>query len=207
MVALEIINNLANFIIQIISNSGYLGIFALMVAESALIPIPSEIIMPFSGYLVFTGKFNLIGVIIAGGAGNLVGSLIAYFIGIKLGRAFILRYGKYFLLKKSHLDWAESFFERHGNKTTFVTRLLPGIRTYISLPAGIAKMNLKKFSLYTFVGSIIWSAMLTYVGVALGEEWTKIRQYSEYIDVAVIIGIIIVIIIIVKKKIGRKDNS
>lgn len=207
MVALEIINNLANFIIQIISNSGYLGIFALMVAESALIPIPSEIIMPFSGYLVFTGKFNLIGVIIAGGVGNLAGSLIAYFIGIKLGRAVILKYGKYFLLKKSHLDWAESFFEKHGNKTTFVTRLLPGIRTYISLPAGIAKMDLKKFSLYTFVGSIIWSAMLTYVGVALGEEWTKIRQYSEYIDVAVIIGIIIVIIIIVKKRIGRKDNS
>jgi len=207
MVALEIINNLANFVIQIISNSGYLGIFALMIAESALIPIPSEIIMPFSGYLVFTGKFNLIGVIIAGGVGNLVGSLIAYFIGIKLGRAFILKYGKYFLLKKSHLDWAESFFEKHGNKTTFVTRLLPGIRTYISLPAGVAKMDLKKFSLYTFVGSIIWSAMLTYVGVALGEEWTKIRQYSEYIDVAVIIGIIIVIIIIVKKKIGKKDNS
>jgi membrane protein DedA with SNARE-associated domain len=207
MVALEIINNLANFIIFIISNSGYLGIFALMIAESALIPIPSEIIMPFSGYLVFTGKFNLIGVIIAGGVGNLAGSLIAYFIGIKLGRAVILKYGKYFLLKKSHLDWAESFFEKHGNKTTFVTRLLPGIRTYISLPAGIAKMDLKKFSLYTFVGSIIWSAMLTYVGVALGEEWTKIRQYSEYIDVAVIIGIIIVIIIIVKKRIGRKDNS
>ena len=207
MVALEIISTLANFVIQMISNTGYLGIFVLMILESALIPIPSEIIMPFSGYLVSTGKFNLIGVIIAGGVGNLVGSLIAYFIGIKLGRAFILRYGKYFLLKKSHLDWAESFFERHGNKTTFVTRLLPGIRTYISLPAGIAKMNLKKFSLYTFVGSIIWSAMLTYVGVALGEEWTKIRQYSEYIDVAVIIGIIIVIIIIVKKKIGRKDNS
>ena len=207
MVALEIVNNLANFIIQIISNSGYFGIFALMVAESALIPIPSEIIMPFSGYLVFTGKFNVIGVIIAGGVGNLVGSLIAYFIGIKLGREIILKYGKYLLLKKSHLDWAESFFEKHGNKTIFATRLLPGIRTYISLPAGIAKMDLKKFSLYTIVGCTIWSAMLTYVGVALGEEWTKIRQYSEYIDVAVIIGIIIVIIIIVKKKIGKKDNS
>jgi membrane protein DedA with SNARE-associated domain len=207
MVALEIVNNLANFIIQIISNSGYLGIFLLMIAESALIPIPSEIIMPFSGYLVFTGKFNIIGVIIAGGAGNLVGSLIAYFIGIKLGRGIILKYGKYLLLKKSHLDWAESFFEKHGNKTTFVTRLLPGIRTYISLPAGIAKMDLKKFSLYTFVGSIIWSAMLTYVGVALGEEWTKIRQYSDYIDAAVIVGIIIVIIIIIKKKVGKKDNN
>lgn len=207
MVALDIISALANFVIQIISNTGYLGIFGLMILESALIPIPSEIIMPFSGYLVSTGKFNFIGVIIAGGSGNLVGSLIAYFIGIKLGRAFILKYGKYLLLKKSHLDWAESFFEKHGNKTTFVTRLLPGIRTYISLPAGIAKMDLKKFSAYTFVGSIIWSALLTYVGIALGEEWTKIKHYSDYIDAAVIIGVIIVIIIIVKKRIGKKDNN
>jgi len=207
MVALDIIGNLANFVINIISNSGYLGIFALMTIESALIPIPSEIIMPFSGYLVFTGKFNPILVIIAGGAGNLAGSLIAYFIGIKLGREVILRYGKYILLKKSHLDWAESFFEKYGNKTTFVTRLLPGIRTYISLPAGIAKMNLKKFSAYTFAGSIIWSAMLTYAGMALGEEWNKIRDYSHYIDAIVGIALIIIIIIIIKKRVGKTETS
>ena len=207
MVALDIIGNLANFVINIISNSGYLGIFALMTIESALIPIPSEIIMPFSGYLVFTGKFNPILVIIAGGAGNLAGSLIAYFIGIKLGREVILRYGKYILLNKSHLDWAESFFEKHGNKTTFVTRLLPGIRTYISLPAGIAKMNLKKFSAYTFAGSIIWSAMLTYAGMALGEEWNKIRDYSHYIDAIVGIALIIIIIIIIKKRVGKTETS
>ena len=206
MVALDIIGNLANFVINIISNSGYLGIFALMTIESALIPIPSEIIMPFSGYLVFTGKFNPIWVIIAGGAGNLAGSLIAYFIGIKLGREVILRYGKYILLKKSHLDWAESFFEKHGNKTTFVTRLLPGIRTYISLPAGIAKMDLKKFSVYTFAGSIIWSAMLTYAGMALGEEWNKIRDYSHYIDVIVGIALIIIVIIIIKKRVGKTET-
>ena len=207
MVALDIIGNLANFVINIISNSGYLGIFAIMTIESALIPIPSEIIMPFSGYLVFTGKFNPIWVIIAGGAGNLAGSLIAYFIGIKLGREIILRYGKYILLKKSHLDWAESFFEKYGNKTTFVTRLLPGIRTYISLPAGIAKMNLKKFSAYTFAGSIIWSAMLTYAGMALGEEWNKIRDYSHYIDAIVGIALIIIVIIIIKKRVGKTETS
>jgi len=207
MVALDIIGNLANFVINIISNSGYLGIFALMTVESALIPIPSEVIMPFSGYLVSTGKFNPILVTMAGGAGNLVGSLIAYFIGIKLGREVILRYGKYILLNKSHLDWAESFFEKHGNKTTFVTRLLPGIRTYISLPAGIAKMDLKKFSAYTFAGSIIWSAILMYVGITLGEEWNKIRDYSHYIDAVVGIGIIIIVIIIIKKRIGKTETS
>ena len=207
MVALDVIGNLANFVINIISNSGYLGIFALMTVESALIPIPSEVIMPFSGYLVTTGKFNPILVIIAGGTGNLLGSLIAYFVGIKLGREVILRYGKYILLNKSHLDWAESFFEKHGNKTTFVTRLLPGIRTYISLPAGIAKMDLKKFSAYTFAGSIIWSALLMYVGIALGQEWNKIRDYSHYIDTAVAIGIIIIVLIIIKKRIGKKETG
>lgn len=207
MVGVDIINNLANFVIQTISNTGYLGIFALMIAESALIPIPSEIIMPFSGYLASTGKLNPILIIIAGSVGNLVGSLVAYLIGVKLGREVILKYGKYVLLKKSHLDWTESFFKKYGDRSTFVSRLLPAIRTYISLPAGIAKMNLKKFAIYTFAGSIIWSTMLTYVGITLGEEWTKIRQYSHYIDAAVIAGIIIVITIIVKKRIGSTNNN
>lgn len=146
-------------------------------------------------------------VIIAGSVGNLVGSLIAYVIGVKLGREIILRYGKYVLLKKSHLDWTESFFKKYGDRSTFVSRLLPAIRTYISLPAGIAKMNLKKFVLYTFVGSIIWSAMLTYVGIALGEEWVKIKHYSDYIDGLVIIGVIIIVIIIIKKRIGKIETS
>jgi membrane protein DedA with SNARE-associated domain len=207
MVTLDIITNLANFIIQTISNSGYLGIFFLMIAESALIPIPSEIIMPFSGYLAYTGKLNPIFVIIAGSIGNLVGSLVAYIIGVKLGREIILRYGKYVLLKKSHLDWTESFFRKYGDSSTFVSRLLPAIRTYISLPAGIAKMNLKKFSVYTFVGSLIWSTMLTYVGIALGEEWTQIRNYSEYINGVVLVGILIVVIIIIKKRIGKTNNG
>ena len=200
MAELEIINSLTNFIIQTISNSGYLGIFFLMIAESALIPIPSEVIMPFSGYLVSTGKFNSIFVILAGSIGNLVGSLIAYFIGLRLGREFILKYGKYLLLKKSHLELTESYFKKYGNRATFVSRLLPAIRTYISLPAGIAKMNLKKFSVYTFAGSIIWNTMLTYVGIKLGEEWTNIKHYSNYIDAVVVAVVIIAIIVFVKRR-------
>ncbi len=207
MVALDIINNLANFVIQTISNTGYLGIFFLMVAESSLIPIPSEIIMPFSGYLASTGKLNPILIILAGSIGNLVGSLVAYFIGVKLGREFIVKYGKYILLKKSHLEWTESYFKKYGDRSTFVSRLLPAIRTYISLPAGVAKMNLKKFSTYTFAGSIIWSTMLTYVGSTLGDQWTKIRHYSDYIDGAVIIGLVIIIIIIAKKRIAKPNTS
>ena len=188
MVTLEIISNLTNFIIQTISNSGYAGIFFLMVAESALIPIPSEVIMPFSGYLVSTGKFNAIAVIMVGSIGNLVGSLIAYFVGVYLGRGFVLKYGKYVLLKKSHLEVAESYFKKYGNRATFISRLLPAIRTYISLPAGVAKMNLKKFAAYTLIGSIIWNTALTYIGITLGQEWDSIRKYSSYFDVIVIIA-------------------
>lgn len=207
MVALDIISNLANFVIQTISNTGYIGIFFLMAAESSLIPIPSEIIMPFSGYLASTGKLNPVLIILAGAVGNLVGSLVAYVIGVKLGREFITKYGKYVLLKKSHLDWTESFFKKYGDRSTFVSRLLPAIRTYISLPAGIAKMNLKKFTIYTFAGSIIWSIMLTYVGITLGEQWIKIRHYSDYVDGVVIAGIAIIIIIIIKKKVAKPHNN
>ncbi len=151
--------------------------------------------MSFSGYLVSTGKFNVIYVIIAGSIGNLVGSLIAYFVGIYLGRGFILKYGKYVLLKKSHLEFAESYFKKYGDKSTFISRLLPAIRTYVSLPAGVAKMNLKKFAAYTLIGSIIWNSALTYVGITLGVEWNSIRKYSTYFDAIVVIAVIVAIIL------------
>lgn len=207
MVTLEIISNLTNFIIQTISNSGYAGIFFLMVAESALIPIPSEVIMPFSGYLVSTGKFNVVAVIMAGSIGNLIGSLIAYFVGAYLGREFVLRYGKYVLLKKSHLEIAESYFKKYGNMATFISRLLPAIRTYVSLPAGVAKMNLKKFTAYTFVGSIIWNSALTYIGITLGEEWNSIRKYSAYFDAIVIIAVIVAIILYWRSRRKESESS
>ena len=207
MVVLDILSNLTNFIIQTISNSGYAGVFFLMVAESALIPIPSEVIMPFSGYLVSTGKFNLVAVIMAGSFGNLLGSLIAYFVGTYLGRGFVLKYGKYVLLKKSHLEIAESYFSKYGNRAIFVSRLLPAIRTYISLPAGVAKMNLKKFAAYTLVGSIIWNTALTYIGITLGQEWDSIRKYSSYFDALVIIVVIAGIILYFKRRKKNTDNT
>ena len=198
--SLEIVTSLINFITSIISGSGYVGIFLLMIAESALIPIPSEIIMPFSGFLVSTGEFNAAYVVVAGSLGNLVGSLVAYFVGSRLGREFILRYGKYVLLRKSHLELTETYFKKYGDGSTFIGRMLPGVRTYISLPAGIAKMNLKKFVIYTLIGSIIWNSGLTYVGMMLQERWHRILQYSDYLDVAVIIGVIVVIALFVRSR-------
>jgi len=200
LVALEILNNLIDFIISTISSSGYIGIFLLMIAESALIPIPSEVIMPFSGYLVSSGKFNVAFVIIAGSIGNLIGSLVAYYIGFRLGREFILKYGKYVLLRKSHLELTESYFKKYGDRSTFISRMLPAVRTYISLPAGVAKMNLKKFIIYTLIGSIIWNSSLTYIGIQLGQEWKNILHYSNYIDGIVAIGVIVVIVLLLRSR-------
>lgn len=207
MVAFEIVNSLVDFIVQTISSSGYVGIFLLMVAESALIPIPSEIIMPFSGYLVSSGKLDAPYVVLAGSFGNLVGSWIAYFVGVRAGRAFVIKYGKYVLLRKSHLELTESYFRKYGDRSTFVSRLLPAVRTYISLPAGVAKMNVKKFSVYTFGGSLIWNSALTYIGIKLGEQWTNIRHYSNYFDIIVVAGVIIAIILYIKRTKNKQEQS
>ena len=204
MVVLEIVSALINFITSTISGFGYGGVFLLMVAESALIPIPSEVIMPFSGYLVSTGEFNVVYVILAGSVGNLAGSLIAYYAGSQLGREFILRYGKYVLLKKSHLELTETYFSKYGDRSIFIGRLLPAVRTYISLPAGLARMNTRKFIVYTLIGSIIWNSGLTYIGIQLGQNWKTILEYSDYIDIAVVISVIVVIVLFVRS--ARKST-
>lgn len=178
-----------------------------MIAESALIPIPSEVIMPFSGYLVSSGKFNVVYVIMAGSIGNLVGSLVAYYIGIRLGREFILRYGKYVLLRKSHLELTESYFKKYGDRSTFISRMLPAVRTYISLPAGVAKMNLKKFIIYTLIGSIIWNSALTYIGIQLGQQWKNILHYSNYFDGIVVIGVIVAIVIFLRSRRNKPTDT
>src|SRR5919202_4894557 len=186
-IVLEILKPLAEFITSFIAHLGYAGIFSLMILESALIPIPSEIIMPFSGFLSSTGKLDPFLVTLSGSLGNLIGSLLTYYLGIKAGRKFILRYGKYILFKKEHLEITENLFKRYGERISFVGRLLPGIRTYVSLPAGIGKSNFTKFIIYTFAGSIVWNSMLTYVGMSLGSSWKNIDKYSIYLDVAAIL--------------------
>lgn len=190
MVVVEI----ANFITQLIASTGYLGIFFLMALESALIPIPSEIVMPFAGFLVSSGQFNIWYVVLAGTLGNLAGSLVAYFVGLYLGRGFIVKYGKYVLLKEKHLLLTEKWFNKYGDKTVFFSRLLPVVRTVNALPAGIGKMNLKKFVIYTFAGSIPWNFALTYIGFLLGEKWNMILEYSHIIDI--IVGLLLVCLIV-----------
>ena len=183
-----------NLIIAIIALTGYGGIILLMAAESACIPIPSEVIMPLSGYLAWKGTLSLVGVILAGALGSMVGSLIAYYAGLKLGRPFIVRYGRYILLRESDLDTAERWFARYGGKATFIARLVPVVRTFISLPAGIAKMDVKRFTLYSFVGSVPWCAFLAYVGYILEDKWRVVfERYGHYVDLAVIVGAVLLI--------------
>ncbi len=163
----------AGLIVATISGAGYLGIVLLMAIESACIPLPSEIIMPFSGYLVSTGRFDLVLVATAGALGCNLGSAAAYAVGYFGGRKLVERWGRYVLMTRHDLDLVDRFFARYGGVTVFLCRLVPIVRTFIALPAGIARMPLLRFHLYTFLGSWPWCYALAYVGVRLGEQWDR----------------------------------
>ena len=169
----RIIEILSAFIVATISTLGYAGVALLMAIESACIPLPSEIIMPFSGYLVYKGQFNLWWVGVAGAVGCVVGSWVAYYAGLYGGRPFIEKYGRYVLLSHHDLDLADRWFARYGEVIVFASRLLPVVRTFIAFPAGIARMNMTRFTVYTFLGSLPWCLGLAYVGQILGEQWDK----------------------------------
>jgi len=187
----QILGVLSQFVISTINSMGYAGIALLMAIESACIPLPSEVILPFSGYLVAQGVFNIHLVALAGAIGCVLGSIVAYYAGAWGGRAWIMKYGKYVLISRHDMDMADRWFERHGEITVFVARLLPVIRTFIALPAGIAKMRMSTFIIYTFVGSYIWSWALAWVGYRMGQNWASIRVYFHKFDFA--IGAVIVI--------------
>lgn len=208
-----IIRPLANFIIWLINSLGYMGIVLAMAIESACIPLPSEIIMPFSGFMVSRGFFDFWLVSLSGALGCLLGSILAFFVGgyggENLVRTLIKRYGKYFLVFEYELDEAEQWFRKHGEAIAFTSRLLPVIRTFISLPAGIAKMDFKKFCLYTFLGSFIWSAVLAYVGKILGENWNSLAGYFHKFDLLIALAFLGLVVWYIRHKIekNRKKNS
>ena len=193
----KIIELLSAFIVATISALGYGGIILLMAIESACIPLPSEIIMPFSGYLVYTGELNLWIVSVAGAVGCVLGSLVAYWVGMYGGRPFIEKYGRYLLISHHDLDLADRWFDRFGEVIVFASRLLPVIRTFIAFPAGVSRMNLKKFVIYTFLGSLPWCLGLAYVGQKLGEQWdtnptlkTLFHRFDFVIGIAIVLAVI-----------------
>jgi membrane protein DedA with SNARE-associated domain len=198
----SIIAPLATLIVATISSIGYLGIVILMAIESACIPLPSEIIMPFSGYLVSTGRFDLLLVATAGALGCNVGSTIAYMIGYYGGRPLVEKWGGYVLVSRQDLAWVDGFFARFGSITVFVSRLLPVVRTFIALPAGIARMPQLKFQIYTFLGSWPWCYALAYVGMRLGERWNsdpELRAFMHRFDAVIVVVIVLAAIWYVRR--------
>jgi membrane protein DedA with SNARE-associated domain len=194
----KILALLVQFVTHVIQSGGYAGIVALMGIESACIPLPSEIIMPFAGYLVYKGTFNLLWVATAGAIGCNLGSVVAYWIGAKGGRPLVERYGKLVLMNRHDLDRTTYFFTKYGAITVLLGRLLPVVRTFIAFPAGIARMPQLRFHIYTFVGSWPWCLALAYAGQKLGESWNDpnspfhelFHRFHTVVEVLLLAGII-----------------
>lgn len=184
---------IVDFATQLMQSAGYAGVVGLMAAESMILPVPSEAVMPFAGFLIADGTFSWIGVVVFSTVGSIIGSLISYWIGAAGGRPFVLRWGKYVLVTHHDLDITDRFFQRYGGWAVFTSRFIPVVRHFISIPAGVAKMPLGKFLLTTTIGAAIWNAFLAWVGVKLGENWERIRQYGEKIDLVVIAVLVVLL--------------
>ncbi len=206
---MDLVNSLlaaaGSFIVTSIATLGYAGVMVLMAFESAGVPLPSEVIMPFSGYLVLSGRFTLLGAALAGAVGCLVGSLAGFWVSAVGGRPLLERYGRYVLFSRHDLAIADRSFTRWGEIIVFVGRLLPIVRTFISFPAGIARMNLWRFSVYTFIGSLIWTYLLAWIGLQLGAQWTAIRPIFEQLEIVVVILLLVGIVWWVRRHLRVRD--
>jgi membrane protein DedA with SNARE-associated domain len=194
---------------------GYAGVFLAMTIESAMIPLPSELILPFAGFLVsdptqlepITGQpWSFWIVVVVATAGNTVGSIIAYAIGAWGGRPFLERYGRYILIRPHEIELADRFFARWGSQTVFIGRLLPIVRTFISFPAGVARMPLGKFILFSTLGALPWSILLAYAGVVLGENWVDIRHALQPFDLAIAVAIVLAVLLFLAWRLGLLDR-
>ena len=198
-------HEIANTIVSYIGDMGYLGIFLLMFLESTFFPFPSEIIMIPAGYLAYKGEMNLYIIILVGILGSVAGALLNYYLAMIFGRKFILKYGKYFFIKEETLDKLESFFTKHGEVSTFTGRLIPGIRQLISLPAGLARMNIAKFSFYTAIGAGIWVVVLVALGYLVGSNEELISEYLKSATLIALVSVVFIIIFYVVRNRKRKE--
>jgi len=189
---MHIIGALTEWLVNTICSMGYTGIISLMFLESSFFPFPSEVVMPPAGYLAWKGEMSLTLVLLSGIAGSLLGALFNYWVAVKFGRPFLLRYGKYFFVSPESIDKADKFFSKHGHISTLVGRLLPVIRQYISLPARIARMPLKTFTLFTTIGAGSWVIVLTFAGYLLGEHQDLLKEYLHVITLACVAAALII---------------
>jgi membrane protein DedA with SNARE-associated domain len=185
----KIVDPIVNVATDFIGSAGVVGVFVLMLLESACIPVPSEAIMLFAGFSVSEGELTLFGVVAAGVLGNVVGSWIAYAVGY-YGRLDLLEKNKLIHISPKHLKWADNWFERYGGATVFFSRMLPIVRTFISLPAGVAKMPFWRFTLYTLAGCIPWVLMLALIGQSVGDNWEQWRHKLGYFDYVVLVAVV-----------------
>ncbi len=188
----DLLEDIIEWLVETVGHMGYTGITALMFLESSFFPFPSEVVMPPAGYLAWKGDMSLWAVILAGITGSILGAVFNYWIAVKFGRPFLLKYGKYFFISKESIDKAEKFFNKHGHVSTLVGRLLPVIRQYISLPAGIARMPMNTFILFTGIGAGAWVIILTLLGYMLGEHQELLKEYMHVITLACIGAAVII---------------
>ncbi len=201
----HLIQSITAFVTDIISTGGYTGIGFLMALESSAIPIPSEIIMPFAGFLVSAGTFSLFGISFAGALGSTIGSAVLYCIGYYGGRPVVEKYGKYFLVSHKDLDTAERFFQKHGQLANLIGRVLPVVRTFISFPAGIARVRIAPFLALSFIGSFVWSLFLGYIGLKLGQNWQLIHSYFKGIDYVIVAVLLLALGYYIRRHLKSKD--
>jgi membrane protein DedA with SNARE-associated domain len=197
---------LSQYITAFIDQTGYISVFVLMLMESMVLPVPSEAVMPFAGFLIAESKFTFAMVIAISTAGSIVGSLLSYGIGRWGGKPFIGRFGKYLLLDQNDLAATERFFGKYGEATIFICRFIPVVRHLISIPAGTGKMNIVKFSVYTIIGAGMWNAFLTVCGFHLRKNWESVMHYSRYIDIAVLLLLVLGAAYFIKKHLKRHSR-
>ena len=194
----QIVDQLSRVVVHLITNFGYGGVFITMVLQSACVPLPSEIILPLAGYLVFLGKFSYWKITFVATLANVVGGLVGFYVGKYAGRPLILKYGRYMFITEYKLKKTEYFFNKYGEITVLVGRMLPVIRTFVSLPAGIAQMNVMKMSIYTFLGSLPWCAVLIWYGYELGENWGTLKQlFNKFHLILGSLGFLIFLLLLV----------
>lgn len=174
----------------VIETGGYAGVTFLMALESMIVPVPSEAVMPFAGFLWFAGKMSFGAIVFFSTLGSVIGSLISYYVGFYGSEVFIAKYGKYFFLNRYHLELTEKFFKKFGGKTVFLSRFIPVVRHLISIPAGAGRMNIFRFTLDTAVGAGLWNAFLAYVGYSLADNWFVIKKYTGILDIIIAAAII-----------------
>lgn len=200
----QILSVVGGWAISITLILGYPGVVFLMALESMVVPLPSELILPFAGYLAASGEFNLWLVFLASIIGSLIGSLISYWMGAYGGERFVRSFGKYLLLDEADLNWTEDWFRTQGEKVIFFARFVPVVRHLISIPAGIGKMDLKKFCVYTILGAAVWNMFLIWLGYYLGQNWRDVRKYSEYLSLAVAVFLVVAFVIFIWRHLKHK---